>query len=142
MIVKIALLVLIIIASASHVDIERLSPAQWGSSFSIVVAGMVIFVAYEGFELIANTAEDIKNPKTNLPKAFYGSVLLVILLYILIAVITVGTVLENQLMEAKDYALAVAAKPALGQVGFTIVAIAALLATFSAKYLSKNKNNF
>jgi len=131
-IVKVALLVLIIIASASHVDIERLSPAQWGSSFSIVVAGMVIFVAYEGFELIANTAEDIKNPKTNLPKAFYGSILLVILLYILIAVITVGTVPENQLMEAKDYALAVAAKPALGQVGFTIVAIAALLATFSA----------
>lgn len=131
-IMKITLLVLIIVASASHVDIERLSPAQWGSSFSIVVAGMVIFVAYEGFELIANTAEDIRKPKSNLPKAFYGSVLLVVLLYVLIAAITVGTVPENQLLMAKDYALAVAAKPALGQVGFTIVTIAALLATFSA----------
>ena len=38
----------------------------------------------------------------------------------------------DQLLEAKDYALAIAAKPALGQVGFTIVAIAALLSTFSA----------
>ena len=131
-IIKVALLVLIIVASASYVDIERLSPTQWGSSFSILVAGMVIFVAYEGFELIANAAEDIKKPRSNLPKAFYGSVVLVILLYILIAVITVGTVPENQLLIAKDYALAVAAKPALGQVGFTIVAIAALLATFSA----------
>jgi len=131
-IIKITLLVLIIITSASYVDIERLSSDQWGSSFSIVVAGMVIFVAYEGFELIANAAEDIKNPKSNLPRAFYGSVLLVILLYILIVVITVGTVPESQLLKAKDYALAVAAKPALGQVGFTIVAIAALLATFSA----------
>jgi hypothetical protein len=33
---------------------------------------------------------------------------------------------------AKDYALAVAAKPALGQGGFAIVSLAALLATFSA----------
>jgi len=131
-IIKITLLVLIIVASASYVDIERLSPAHWGSSFSIVVAGMVIFVAYEGFELIANAAEDIKKPKSNLPKAFYGSVLLVILLYVLIAVITVGTVSENQLLMAKDYALAVAAKPALGQTGFTIVTISAILATVSA----------
>jgi len=131
-IIKVALLVLIIVTSASYVDIERLSPARWGSSFSIVVAGMVIFVSYEGFELIANAAEDIKNPKSNLPKAFYGSVLLVVFLYVLIAVITVGTVPESELLMAKDYALAVAAKPALGQVGFTIVAIAALLATFSA----------
>jgi amino acid transporter len=93
---------------------------------------MIIFVAYEGFELISNSAEDIKNPKTNLPRAFYGSVILVIVLYILIALITVGTVPEDKLMAAKDYALAVAAKPALGQVGFTLVSIAALLATFSA----------
>ncbi len=131
-IIKVILLMLIIIASVSHVDIERLSPAQWGSSFSIVVAGMVIFVAYEGFELIANAAEDIKNPNSNLPKAFYGSVLLVIFLYILIAVIAEGAVPESQLLMAKDYALAVAAKPALGKAGFTIVAVTALLATISA----------
>jgi hypothetical protein len=93
---------------------------------------MIIFVAYEGFELISNSAEDIKIPKKNLPKAFYSSVLLVIALYLLIAVTAIGAVNENQLLQAKDYALAIAAKPALGQTGFTIVAIAALLATFSA----------
>lgn len=130
--IKITLLVLIIVSGASFVNIGRLSPTQWGSSFSIVVAGMVIFVAYEGFELIANAAEEIKNPTSNLPKALYTSICLVILLYVLISVITVGTVPESQLLMAKDYALAVAAKPALGQLGFTIVSVAALLATFSA----------
>lgn len=129
---KMVLLVLIIAAGASHVEPQLLSPSQWGSNFSILVAGMIIFVAYEGFELIANAAEDIKNPTRNLPRALYGSVLLVILLYILIAIITVGSVPEAQLLEAKDYSLAVAAKPALGQIGFTIVTVAALLATFSA----------
>ena len=130
--IKIALLGLIIVSGASFVDTQRLSPTQWGSSFSIIVAGMIIFVAYEGFELIANAAEEIKKPRTNLPKAFYSSILIVIVLYALIAVITVGTVPEGQLLTAKDYALAVAARPALGQLGFTIVSVTALLATFSA----------
>lgn len=111
---KLVLLVLIIAAGASHVDPQLLSPSRWGSDFSILVAGMIIFVAYEGFELIANAAEDIKDPVRNLPRAFFGSVP------------------EDQLLKAKDYSLAVAARPALGQFGFTIVSIAALLATFSA----------
>lgn len=130
--IKIVLLIIVIVASASFVDVERLSYQHWGGTLSIVVAGMVIFVAYEGFELIANASEDIKNPTVNLPRAFYGSVVLVVILYVLIAFITVGTVPESELLSAKDYALAVAAKPALGQVGFTVVAVAALLATFSA----------
>ncbi|XPV69856.1 MAG: APC family permease [Halarcobacter sp.] len=131
-IIKVVLLLVIIAVSISFLDMQRLSPSKWEGSFSILVAGMIIFVAYEGFELIANAAEDIKNPKSNLPKAFYGSVSLVIILYISIAIITTGTVSEAQLLEAKDYALAIAAKPALGDLGFTIVSIAALLATFSA----------
>ncbi len=131
-VIKIILLLVIIVSSVSYVDMERVSAENWGSFGSVVVAGMVIFVAYEGFELIANAAEDVKNPAVVLPRAFYGSVLLVIVLYALIAIITVGTVPENELLAASDYALAVAAKPALGSVGFTMVAVAALLATFSA----------
>lgn len=130
--IKLILLIVVIVFSESYINPARISPAHWGSAFPIVAAGMVIFVAYEGFELIANSAEDIKNPKRNLPIAFFFSVLLVIALYILIALVTVGTVSENQLLIAKDYALAVAAKPALGQAGFIMVSIAALLATFSA----------
>ncbi len=131
-VIKVILLVLIIISGVFFVDVERLSPGQWGSSLSIIVAGMIIFVAYEGFELIANAAEDIKDPVKNLPRAFYASVIIVIILYVFIALITVGTVPESQLLIARDYALAVAAKPALGQFGFTVVSVAALLATFSA----------
>ncbi|MBN2605847.1 MAG: amino acid permease [Thiotrichales bacterium] len=130
--IKVVLLVVIIVTGASYVDPKALDPHEWKAPFPIFVAGMIIFVAYEGFELIANSAEEIKDPERNLPRAFYGSILFVILLYVLIAIITVGAVPEAQLMQAKDYALALAAKPAMGQFGFTLVAIAALLATFSA----------
>ena len=131
-VVKLLILVFVVVVGMPYVDFERLSPQHWEAPLAIVTAGMVIFVAYEGFELIANAAEDIKNPEKNLPRAFFGSVIIVILLYILIAIITIGTVDEATLMKAKDYALAVAVKPALGSAGFTLVAVAALLATFSA----------
>jgi amino acid transporter len=131
-VIKVSLLILVIVAGAPYVEPSRLSVSNWGTPLSIVVAGMIIFVAYEGFELIANAAEDIKNPTKNLPSAFYASVIIVIVLYVLISIITVGNVDEATLKEAKDYALAVAAEPSLGHTGFIIVASAALLSTFSA----------
>ena len=129
---KLVLLAVIIVFSIAYVDPELVAPAHWGSMSSIFAAGMIIFVAYEGFELIANSAEDVQNPERNLPIAFYSSVILVFVLYVLIGIITVSTIPEEQLLSAKDYALAIAAKPALGQAGFVVIAIAALLATFSA----------
>ena len=130
--VKIVLLIVVIISGASYVDFSKMQPSHYDSSISIISAGMIIFVAYEGFELISNAAQRIENPLKNLPRAFYLSVLIVIVLYVFIAIVAVGVVDEDKLLQAKDYALAIAAKPALGQTGFTLVAVAALLSTFSA----------
>ncbi len=112
--------------------LEQLSPEHWESSFKLMAAGMVIFVAYEGFELIANAAPDISNPSKNIPRAYYWSVLFVIVLYIIIAIVTVGSLPFAKIATAQDYVLAEAAKPMLGQIGFTIITIAALISTFSA----------
>jgi amino acid transporter len=130
--VKIALLAVVVVAGARYVDVPRVSPANWADPLSLIAAGMVIFVAYEGFELISNTAEEVKDPARTLPRAFLGSVIFVVILYILVAIVTVGTVSPDRVAEAKDYVLAEAAKPALGHAGFLLVAVAALLATFSA----------
>jgi amino acid transporter len=113
-------------------NLEQLSPEQWESPFKLLAAGMVIFVAYEGFELIANAAPDIENPEKNIPRAYYWSVIFVIFLYIIIAAITVGSLEFSQIATAQDYVLAEAAKPMLGKIGFTIITIAALISTFSA----------
>lgn len=113
-------------------NLHQLAIDNWESPVLLFAGGMVIFVAYEGFELIANAAPDIINPEKNIPKAYYYSVIFVILLYIIIAVVTVGSLPFNQIASAEDYVLAEAAKPMLGQVGFTIITIAALISTFSA----------
>ncbi len=131
-VLKLTLLAVVIVSGFRFVDTARFAPATWGDNFTVVAAGMVIFVAYEGFELIANSAAEIRRPQQTLPRVYYGSVILVIILYVLVALVTTGTVPESQIAAAKDYALAEAAKPALGSIGFTLVAASALLATFSA----------
>ncbi|MGG6232161.1 APC family permease [Tenacibaculum sp. SDUM215027] len=113
-------------------NVAQLSISNWENPIKLFAGGMVIFVAYEGFELIANAAPDIINPEKNISKAYYYSVIFVIVLYIIIALVTVGSLPFNQISKAQDYVLAEAAKPMLGQIGFTIITIAALISTFSA----------
>lgn len=113
-------------------NLPQLAMDHWEAPVKLFAGGMVIFVAYEGFELIANAAPDIINPKKNIPKAYYYSVIFVIILYIIIAVVTVGSLPFAKIATAQDYVLAEAAKPMLGQLGFTIITIAALISTFSA----------
>jgi amino acid transporter len=48
------------------------------------------------------------------------------------SVVTVGNLPIDQIVAAKDYALAAAARPFLGTFGFTLIAVAALLSTASA----------
>ena len=73
-------------------------------------AGMV-FLAYQGFGLITNTAEDIKVPKKNIPRALYISVLLAIIIYVLVSITVMGNLSVLEVESAKDYALAAAARP-------------------------------
>jgi len=110
----------------------RLAPAAWSAPLPLVAGGMIIFVAYEGFELIANTAQDVRDPERTLPRAYYASVGFVIVLYVLVAVVTTGNLPVDQIVAAQDYALAEAARPFMGKFGFILIAVAALLSTGSA----------
>jgi amino acid transporter len=129
---KVAILLLFIGAGLWSVKVQQLAPATWTSPIQLLAGGMIIFLAYEGFELIANTAGDVRNPIKTLPRAYYSAVGFVILLYILVSTVTVGNLPLPKIIEAKDYALAVAARPFLGGVGFIFIAIAALMSTGSA----------
>lgn len=129
---KLAILILFIALGLKGIDMERISPGSWSPPLELIAGGMIIFLAYEGFELIANAAADTKNPKKTLPRAFYTSVVFVIILYILVAAVATGNLPVDKIVAAQDYALAEAARPFLGQFGFTLIAIAALFSTASA----------
>jgi amino acid transporter len=130
--IKLVILALFIAAGIWGIDSARLAPSAWPGPLHLVAGGMIIFVAYEGFELISNSAQDVRTPGKTLPRAFYSAVGFVIALYVLIAIVTVGTLPVAKIVEAKDYALSEAARPFLGQTGFLLIAVAAMLSTASA----------
>ncbi|MGD8321327.1 MAG: APC family permease [Gemmatimonadota bacterium] len=130
--IKVAILLLFIAVGLWGVDTSAVSPSAWAPPLQLVAGGMIIFLAYEGFELIANAAEDVADPERTLPRAFYTSVGFVLVLYVLVALVTVGTLPLEKIAEARDYALAAAARPFLGDAGRILVAVAAVLSTASA----------
>jgi amino acid transporter len=129
---KISILLLFIGVGIWTVQGDTLKPSSWPSPLWLVTGGMIIFLAYEGFELIANTAGDVKNLKKTLPRAYYSSIIFVIALYIFVSIVTVGNLSVDKIIASRDYALAVSAEPFLGKAGFTLITIAALLSTGSA----------
>lgn len=130
--VKMLVLMVVIGAGAPTVSSGRLAVSAWPGPIQVIGAGMLIFVAYEGFELIANASADVAAPEKTLPRAFAWSVGLVIALYVAISMVVVGSMTPEEIQKAADFALAQAASASLGEFGFVLVGISAVLATFSA----------
>jgi len=134
-IIKVAILIVFIVAAfmaPTGKGVVRLSPASWPGPLAIFTGAGVLFVGYEGFGLITNAAANMAKPKRELPRGIYGSVAIVIVIYLLVASGVVTNVPLEVLKGLGNSALAVAAKPSLGQAGFRLIAIAALLSTASA----------
>jgi amino acid transporter len=131
-VVKVAILVLFAAVGLWFIRTGYLSPDLWPEPKSILFGAGVLFIGYEGFGLVTNAAGDMRDPRTMLPRALYTSVILVIVLYIAVSLTVTGTLSDFEIEQARDYALAEAAKPFLGQFGFRLIAIAALFSTASA----------
>jgi amino acid transporter len=129
---KLAVLVVFCVGGLAFVDTARVSPAAYPSLASIVYAGTLIFLAYEGFELIANASEDARDPERSLPRAYLIAIGTVICLYVVVAFVAVGNLAPATIAADRDYALAAAARPFLGTAGFKLIALAAVVSTSSA----------
>lgn len=129
---KIIIMALVAIAGFSSVRREFLTPFFDKGVSSVFVSGALVFVVFEGFQLITNAVQEIDNPARNVPRGIYGSIVVTSTLYLALSFVAVGSMPPEQLVAAKEYALAVAAQPALGDAGRVLVALAALLATSSA----------
>lgn len=119
---------------SGDVDYSRFAMSEWVGPVTLVAGAMVVFLNYEGFEMIANVAADVADDKRAkvMPRAFHGSVLFVIALYVLISVVAAGTLSPSALVNAGEFALAESAETLVGPIGFSVIAAAALVATSSA----------
>jgi len=99
--------------------------------FSFVAALALSILAYKGFTTITNQGGDIKNPHKNLGRSIVYSILICTVIYVALALSVAGGLSIPEIIKAKDYALAAAAKPVFGDWGLWITIAIAIVATFS-----------
>jgi len=131
-IIKLSIIILFTVVVSFYIKPELLSLKDAPPVMNIFSSIALTFFAYEGFRVITNTAEDMPNPETTMLKAMIIAIIFVMLLYIAVTFAVFGNLSLPQIIKAEDYALAEAAKPVFGKVGFTIMAIAALISTASS----------
>ena len=57
---------------------------------SLVATIGLTFIAFEGYEIIVRTGEEVKNPKKNIPRAIFISMAIVVIMYCLVAFVSIG----------------------------------------------------
>jgi amino acid transporter/nucleotide-binding universal stress UspA family protein len=75
------------------------APHGWSGIFK---AMGLTFIAFQGFEVIAQCAEEVENPRRNIPRAVFFSLAIVVPIYLLVAVVSLGAV-EPGAMTPWDY---------------------------------------
>ena len=96
----------------------------------IIVAFVLVFFAFIGFEDMANVAEEVKRPQKTIPRGIMLSVLITAVIYVLVSVASIRTVGWEQLADSSA-PLAFVAQQKLGEQGHFILSIIALFATAS-----------
>ncbi len=94
---KLTVIVLVIIVGAFYVNPENWSPFAPNGMQGVLRGVASVFFAYIGFDALATTAEECKDPKRDLPKAMVASLTICTVLYILISLTLTGMVTYDQL---------------------------------------------
>ncbi len=90
------------------------------------------FFAFLGFGVITFTAKDLSDPGRQLPRAVFLALGVATVIYVAISLGVFGTLPVGEVIDSGATAIAVAAEPILGRVGFWMMAVTALFATAGA----------
>ena len=90
--IKVAVILLFIVVGVFYVE-----PSNWTPMFPFGFSGVLtgaalVFFAYLGFDAVSGAAEEVKNPKRNMPIGIIGSLLVCTLLYVIVSLILTGVV--------------------------------------------------
>ena len=123
---------LFIWVTVKDADFSKLAFSGYPSAGKILASVALTFFAYLGFNVITFAAGDLPKPAHDLPRAMYQALGITMVVYILISIGVFGTLTVAQVVQYGERAIAEAARPALGDAGYTVMAVAALLSTAGA----------
>jgi amino acid transporter/nucleotide-binding universal stress UspA family protein len=118
--------------------LESLTPFLPAGLGGVLVAMGLTFIAFEGYDLIATVAEEIKSPEKNIPRATFISLAVTVILYLLILFVSLGAIDTEGvpswqfLGEYKETAIVRAAEDFMPAIGVAVIVFGGLLSTMSA----------
>lgn len=103
------------------------APTPWGFAGGVALA----ILAFKGFTTITNSGGEVTNPKKNVGRAIIISLLICLVVYLAVCFAVASSLTLDELVLAKDYSLAEAARPAMGDYGMWFTIGIAMIATAS-----------
>lgn len=136
-----SLIIFYIIIGFFFINPSKFEPfVPYGFSPIFATAGLV-FVSFMGLTKVCSVAEEIRNPKRNIPLGMFLAWGIISLLYILVVFVTVG-LLKHETLSSSLMPVSLGAKMFLGEIGLVAMAFAAILAfitTANAGLLSSSR---
>ena len=129
--IEVAILVAFVVAASFKADGSNFEQSGGEGVIGIFFAAGLLYVTYEGFGVVTNSAGDMKNPAKELPRAMYQALFIVIVIYVVISSLIVMVMTLPEIEANQGHVLSDAGRAVLGQVGFIVIGAAALLATAS-----------
>lgn len=141
-IIKVSILVVFVgfgLASPmfSSAEFQPLFP-EGGGPATILPAMGLTFIAFEGYDLITTVTEEVKNPRENIPKAIFVSLIATVIVYLAVVTVAIGTLGAQGLAAAGEAGIAAAATSFMPtglpiiQNGGALIVFAAVFSTLTA----------
>ncbi|TMI49246.1 amino acid permease [Candidatus Bathyarchaeota archaeon] len=129
----VGLLITAVVASTPSVTPTNFTPFFPNGYVPIGVSAALIFWSYLGYENVSNVAEELKNPERDFHRSILFSVIVIGLLYISVAVATVGTRAYAAAGSIAPFAVMLSnALGIYGAVGTAILAVIIIFGTVNA----------
>lgn len=126
------------IADQPEQAVESFTPFFPEGFGGVLVAMGLTFIAFEGYDLIATVAEEIKQPEKNIPRATFISLSVTVTIYLLILFVSLGAINPGEMTsweflgKYKETAIVRAAEDFMPSFGVAIIVFGGLLSTMSA----------
>jgi len=114
-------------ADSVKVDFSLADPGASVTGF--IGATALGILAFKGFTTITNSGSELKDPSRNLGKAIMISIALCVVIYSLVGFAVSSNLSLKEIIATRNYSLAAAARPALGEYAVWFTVILAMLAT-------------
>ena len=116
---------------AGGISFEAATDGQSTQITGFVASVALTILAFKGFTTITNSGAEVNNPNRNIGRAIVASIGICVIVYLLVAFAVGSSLNLEEIIAAKDYALAEAAGPTLGRTGFYLTVLLAIVATSS-----------